>query len=194
MNVICDLDGTLSLLQHRRHLVEVPMIECSKCNGEGYFHIKHHMGSNKTSYITYNADCSKCKTTGKVKDKAFKPKWDEFYEACDKDLPNWPVIHTINCLHSTGHKIIIMSGRMRTESVGVKTDKWLKEHGVKYDDLIMRPEGDYTPDHELKEAMFKKMFVDDLSNFFGVFDDRKRVCDMWRSLGLTCFQVAEGDF
>ena len=27
-----------------------------------------------------------------------------------------------------------------------------------------------------------------------VLDDRKQVVDMWRSLGLTCLQVADGDF
>lgn len=27
-----------------------------------------------------------------------------------------------------------------------------------------------------------------------VLDDRKQVVDMWRSLGLTCLQVAEGNF
>ena len=28
----------------------------------------------------------------------------------------------------------------------------------------------------------------------GVFDDRDQVVQMWRSLGLTVFQVADGDF
>ena len=28
----------------------------------------------------------------------------------------------------------------------------------------------------------------------GVFDDRKQVVRMWRALGLTVFQVAEGNF
>ncbi|MDJ0647343.1 MAG: hypothetical protein QNJ60_01435 [Xenococcaceae cyanobacterium MO_188.B19] len=27
-----------------------------------------------------------------------------------------------------------------------------------------------------------------------ILDDRQQVVDMWRSLGLTVFQVAEGDF
>ena len=29
---------------------------------------------------------------------------------------------------------------------------------------------------------------------FAVFDDRQQVVDMWRANGLTCFQVADGDF
>jgi len=27
-----------------------------------------------------------------------------------------------------------------------------------------------------------------------VFDDRQQVVDMWRQNGLTCFQVADGNF
>ena len=27
-----------------------------------------------------------------------------------------------------------------------------------------------------------------------IFDDRQSVVDMWRARGLTCFQVAKGDF
>jgi hypothetical protein len=28
----------------------------------------------------------------------------------------------------------------------------------------------------------------------GVFDDRNRVVEMWRSIGLKCFHVQEGNF
>ena len=43
----------------------------------------------------------------------------------------------------------------------------------------------------------KELFVDEISNIYDVkfvLDDRQQVVDMWRSLGLTCFQVAEGNF
>ena len=36
--------------------------------------------------------------------------------------------------------------------------------------------------------------VKDKFNILAVFDDRDRVVDMWRSLGLTCLQVAYGKF
>lgn len=29
---------------------------------------------------------------------------------------------------------------------------------------------------------------------WGVFEDRKQCVDMWRSLGLTCYQVADGNY
>jgi hypothetical protein len=34
----------------------------------------------------------------------------------------------------------------------------------------------------------------DIDDVFLVVDDRNKVVDMWRTLGLTVFQVAEGDF
>jgi hypothetical protein len=50
----------------------------------------------------------------------------------------------------------------------------------------------YMPDNELK-----KHFLDEHVNIDDVFlvvDDRQQVVDMWRSLGLTVFQVADGNF
>ena len=34
----------------------------------------------------------------------------------------------------------------------------------------------------------------DINDIFLVVDDRDRVVKLWRSLGLTTFQVAEGNF
>jgi hypothetical protein len=34
----------------------------------------------------------------------------------------------------------------------------------------------------------------DKSNILYAVDDRQRVVDMWRSNGITCLQVAEGNF
>ena len=34
----------------------------------------------------------------------------------------------------------------------------------------------------------------DKDDVFAVFDDRQQVVDTWRANGLTCFQVADGDF
>jgi hypothetical protein len=48
------------------------------------------------------------------------------------------------------------------------------------------------PDEILKKHMLD-LFVD-INDVFLVVDDRNKVVDMWRSLGLTVFQVAEGDF
>ena len=50
----------------------------------------------------------------------------------------------------------------------------------------------FTPDDVLKKDMLDKHV--DINDVFLVVDDRDRVVKLWRSLGLTTFQVADGDF
>jgi hypothetical protein len=119
-----------------------------------------------------------------------KKNWDAFFKACVDDKPNYPIIKICRGLKFAGFKVWIVSGR--NESVRKQTEYWLQKYLIKYEELIMRPEKDYTPDHELKlrwlnERLPKKHII-------AVFDDRKRVVDMWRQQGYACVQVAEGDF
>ena len=51
--------------------------------------------------------------------------------------------------------------------------------------------------HFMPDDQLKKQFLDDHSNIDDIFlvvDDRKKVVDMWRSLGLDVFQVDDGNF
>lgn len=126
-----------------------------------------------------------------------KDKWRHFYAACDKDLPNDPVIKTMERLRHAGAEIWIFSGR--SDEVRDKTVAWLTEHTsfMTWDAeaaLTMRAEGDYTADDELKKSWLEGMLVDDRRRLVATFDDRDRVVQMWRAAGVTCFQVAPGEF
>ena len=59
---------------------------------------------------------------------------------------------------------------------------------------MMRPHKtmNFVPDEVLKKDMLDKYL--DINDIFMVVDDRQKVVDMWRSLGLICLQVAEGNF
>lgn len=110
-----------------------------------------------------------------------------------------PVIFVMNNLMLSGADVWLFTGR--SEEVRDKTIAWLAEHtafmsfNLQTDHLLtMRQEGDYTPDDQLKEGWLDNMLVDDRKRLVGVFDDRQRVVDMWRRRGITCFQVAAGDF
>jgi len=50
----------------------------------------------------------------------------------------------------------------------------------------------FMPDEILKKQMLDT-FVD-IDDVFLVVDDRQKVVDMWRGLGLNTFQVAPGNF
>jgi len=143
--VIFDLDGTLALIDHRRHLVE--------CD---------------------------------------KPDWPAFFAACDEDQPNVPVIEIFEALKAEGHTMWIWSGR--SDEVERDTVSWLMFECIEFDRLMMRPEGDFTPDDELKKSWLKKYFPINKDNLLCVFDDRDKVVKMWRDEGITCLQVAPGDF
>lgn len=75
----------------------------------------------------------------------------------------------------------------------VTTVNWLERRGIKYDSLIMRKTGDKRPDVEFKKEAFNES-VEDHYNVLMVLEDRKRVCKMYRGLGLFVMQVAEGDY
>lgn len=92
---------------------------------------------------------------------------------------------------SSNYKIIVMSGR--DGSCRDETIDWLDRHDIIFHDLFMRPVGDFRPDNIIKAELFND-YVRPYFNVKFVLDDRKQVVDMWRRMGLTCLQVAEGNF
>lgn len=149
---IFDLDGTLALIGHRRHILE----------------------------------------------RDSRDKWRHFYAACDKDMPNDPVIATMERLRHAGAEVWIFSGR--SDEVRGKTVAWLAQHtsfmtsDLEGPMLTMRAEGDYTADDVLKKQWLDGMLHDDRQRLVATFDDRDRVVQMWRENGVACFQVAPGEF
>ncbi len=120
--------------------------------------------------------------------------WDIFFDSKNikLDQPNLPVIETLNSLKEKGFKIIILSGRLNTTKNA--TLKWLKKNKVQFDQIKMRentPKGKYISDIDLKQKWLNEIGQE---NILCVFDDRKKLVEMWRKNNLTCFQVAEGDF
>lgn len=132
-----------------------------------------------------------------------KPKcWEDFFNYCDKDSVKEDVAKIFRILRGLPNtKIIMFSGR--SDIVISKTKYWLKYNDLIPSFLMMRKDGDYTPDHELKQQwLHKLLFGGDImgvgciakKQIRGVFDDRARVVKMWRDNNLTCFQVEKGEF
>jgi predicted kinase len=109
-----------------------------------------------------------------------------------EDLPNVAVITAVRAMHAAGHRIVYCSGR--TDDCRTATERWLETHvGVPYDALHMRVTGDGRRDSVVKAEIFDRE-IRARYRVVGVFDDRAQVVRMWRELGLTVFQVAEGNF
>ena len=165
--VIFDIDGTLANIEHRRPFV-----------------------------------------TGEKKD------FDSFNAAMKYDIPNEPIVDLLHMCDDASKQIIFCTGRMEQyrevtrnfllddcafeETYHTSIHKSSRESIERHIDafLIMRPdERRHDPDSEIKQDMLNEILktVDKRNILFAV-DDRKRVVDMWRANGITCLQVAEGNF
>lgn len=116
-----------------------------------------------------------------------KPKnWDAYNASMHLDLPIQPVIDTISTL-SLIYKIIICTGRQ--EDKREVTLAWFRKHGLYpyITEMLMRKTKDYRDDTVVKEEMLKE--IQERYEVIGVFEDRVKVVDMWRSHGLFVFDV-----
>jgi hypothetical protein len=132
-----------------------------------------------------------------------KKDWGAFFDGVLDDVVNEPVLRVLqemtlgNCGCSYGERreIIFCSGR--PERCRADTVEWLRRaeedrfHPENYK-LYMREDGDYRSDVIVKQEILDAHIDKDRVLF--VLDDRQSVVDMWRRNGLTCFQVAEGNF
>lgn len=107
------------------------------------------------------------------------------------DTPNVPICDLAGFLRAEGHALVIMSGR--DDECRTDTEAWLDHNLGDYHALHMREHLDRRPDYLIKADLFD-IHVRDRWNVIGILDDRTQVVRMWRSMGLTCLQVADGDF
>lgn len=129
-------------------------------------------------------------------DKTRPDRWKAFFAACVNDAPNTSVLETMQHLLFFAD-VWIWSGR--SSDVRQQTIEWLANHSclMTHDIdkiLLMRDEGDFTPDEELKESWLHNLSHVDRRRLVAVFDDRDKVVAMWRKNGVPCFQVAPGAF
>lgn len=113
------------------------------------------------------------------------------YSKIHTDEPNHSITMIARILKATGLPILVVSGR--PDSCAEETMKWLEDNHIPYDRLAMRPTGDNRSDAIIKREIYEDLIEPDY-NVIAVFDDRNRIVDMWRSLGLTCLQVDYGFF
>lgn len=117
---------------------------------------------------------------------------------CDEDDLNETIARLV-CLYDSHDlaQILYVSGR---EAIyRPQTVKFLTKHGMPSPEdnrgnyLFMRPEGDTRKDWIVKYELFNTHIRGKWDVEF-VLDDRDQVVKMWRQLGLTCLQVADGAF
>lgn len=111
---------------------------------------------------------------------------------CDQDDCNLVVRRMLEVYYRfMGHCILYVSGRF--EKFRTPTNTFLRENHCPPGVLWMRPDNDTRNDAIVKQEIFDRE-IRHYYNVDFVLDDRDRVVKMWRSLGLTCLQVNDGNF
>lgn len=186
--IIFDLDGTLADCEHRRRFVDINKNRCPSC--------KPPFASRIDSEGLPCPDCG-------FNASRWRPDWKAFYNACDKDKPIRPTLEILYSLYREYRcpinniqlkEIHIWSGRC--ESTRAKTNYWLIKNGVPLEiaqNLKMRPEGDSTPDDELKSMWLDELIAHSCKTIDFVFDDRPKVVRMWRRRGIFVFNCNQND-
>ncbi|MCK5611593.1 hypothetical protein KAR91_57510 [Candidatus Pacearchaeota archaeon] len=117
------------------------------------------------------------------------PDWDAFYGACGDDELNddiWEIYVSMEI----DHDIYFVTGRR--ESCREATLLWMDFNLIDCDKghLLMRANGDKRHDTEVKPELVAGI----PGGIDLIFEDRNSMVKKWRELGITCCQVAEGDF
>lgn len=113
------------------------------------------------------------------------------YSKVDTDIPNYNIAMIARILSTTGLPILVVSGR--SDECREDTIEWLENNSIPFNGLAMRKAGDNRDDTIVKKEIYDTL-IEPYYNVIAVFDDRNRVVDMWRSLGLTTLQVDYGFF
>ncbi|OPC85350.1 polynucleotide kinase [Embleya scabrispora] len=113
------------------------------------------------------------------------------FHRCGEDTVNRAVADELALHDRANHIIVLLSGRgseYRPETVA-----WLAAHGIAYDELWMRPLGDFRRDDLVKAELFDKHVRHRFAVRF-TLDDRDRVVALWRRMGIPTWQVNYGAF
>jgi len=137
---------------------------------------------------------------------ALKHDGRSWYDASTSDLdnPNKPVLALLRFVQEAkwhglnqeqNCQIIFLSGRQEKDRE--PTEKFLEKHRLNRYPLFMRTTDDFRNDTIIKKELYEENIKGNYEILF-VLDDRNSekspVVDMWRELGLACFQVADGNF
>lgn len=117
--------------------------------------------------------------------------WAAWHANAHKDEPIKQMVELLDMAVDTDIKIVLCTGR--DEKCRQDTIDWFDNNDIPFDALYMRKAGDRRDDDVVKYELLQQIRADGYDPIL-VFDDRDRVVKMWRSQGLRCFQVQEGDF
>ena len=184
--VIFDIDGTLAITSPERLKFLKPRAGSPVEYNGGKFVFLEELKTKENLAVVENEHGIFLADKSKIK---FSPDYNAFNNSLEEDICHPKVVAICQAL-AEQYAIYICTGR--EQKFRERTEKWLENHGIPFNKLWMRPDGNKESD-----AVIKKMMLDAIQrtcNVIAVFDDRDKVVDMWRENGLLCCQVAKGGY
>lgn len=148
-----------------------------------------------SDYIIFDIDGTISDTAHRVHHAQMKD-WDTFQSLAHED----PVIVKMADLMrmlSLSANVILLTGR--NEKYRHVTKQWLADASLDYayEELLMRPDGDFRHDAEMKLAMLEERFGGKdgvLANVWFAIDDRDTVVEAFRNYGILTLQPCAGGY
>lgn len=113
--------------------------------------------------------------------------WEAFFAEMERDAPVEPIVEMVRWL-ARDVEVLVVTGRPAGYEPTVR--RWLAEHGVVYDELYLRGQGDRRPDTVVKRELYRDHIADRWDVVFAV-DDREQVIEMWRGEGLYVLEAVD---
>jgi hypothetical protein len=113
--------------------------------------------------------------------------WDEYHEASKDDKPFKIITRLVNSLAAMNYVIIGITGR--NEKFRQLTTKWLLEHRIDVDELLMRPDGDFSKNGDVKTKLIENRFKGNYKLIQFLIDDNEDTIRIFQLLGITTLQV-----
>lgn len=142
----------------------------------------------KPNCYVFDLDGTICDVKHRRQYVATKPRnWDAWNAGLVNDEPNCPVLCVVQSM-AYYYPVFIVSGR--SDDYRKQTEEWLEKYNISYNSLYMRKYKDHRDDAIVKGEIADE--IEKTHNILGVFDDRKRVVDMWVNRGIWVFDVGQG--
>lgn len=165
-----------------------------------YKNMCEYMASEKIVYVP-NEELPKAvifDLDGTLADNGHRSPYD--LESLRNDKPKEMVVSLLKMLKENGYTIITVSGResgTKDEPLRYKhsTIEWMMASGfgLQVSEHYQRQQGDARKDDVVKEEIFRTKIAPNYNVKLAV-DDRDQVVEMWRRIGVECWQVNFGEF
>jgi predicted secreted acid phosphatase len=145
----------------------------------------------KHNAIVFDLDGTLCDVRHRRQYVATKPRnWNAWNAGIVNDAPIPQVLEVFDALKDR-FPIFFVSGR--SDDYRDVTIQWLEKYGITeldYNGLLMRKYQDHRDDVIVKGELADQ--IEKSYKIFAVFDDRKKVVDMWINRGIFVFDVSQG--